>query len=61
MYSWGIAGVHGKLGHGDYEDRITARSLTHSILSQVTIVQVACGSDHSVLLGMMNGNVHMYI
>ena len=47
VLSWGV-NESGALGHGDKSDRGTSESI-HTLLS-IVIVQIACGSSHSLCL-----------
>ena len=47
LYAWG-SGRSGQLGHGDLENLVLPRVVSSPLLQAQSVVQVACGSAHTV-------------
>lgn len=49
VFTWGTAGIYGRLGHGDRMDRTTPRIL-RPLTTGERVCYVTCGSDHTLML-----------
>ena len=49
IYTWGSGGS-GQLGHGDLENLVMPQVVSSPLLQGQQVVQVACGSAHTVVI-----------